>query len=144
MSTFKWLPYNTADTPTWAPTLTSGNMTNTAWSLSSEIDNSSGLYTLADLVINMSASVTPSASGYVAVYLLPNIDGNYALSSAGVVCTNYWATNIVSGGQAQTYFQCRGILMTPNKFKLLIQNNLGVAFAATATASLYRYGEQAV
>jgi hypothetical protein len=40
----------------------------------------------------------------------------------------------------------RGLVLPPSLFKVMIQNNLGIAFPSTNTSvcSLYRYGEQSV
>ena len=45
-----------------------------------------------------------------------------------------------------SYMVLRGIVLPPSKFKINIQNNLGVAFptSSSSTCLLYRYNEQAV
>lgn len=142
-TTLKWLAYNTPDTAVAGASM--NTLANAGYAYGAEIDNSSGLYTLGDLTLALSSAVTSVAPAYLSVFLLPNIDTNYAASSGNPGVSYLAGTYYGPGGSVQ-FIQVRGIVLTPNKFKIAIQNNLGVALPATNTSacSLYRYGEQSV
>lgn len=142
-ATFKWLAYNTPDTAIAGATMNA--LANAGYAYGAEIDNSAGLYTLGDLTLALSSSVGSSSPASIAVFLLPNIDGNYTAAS-GNPGASYWAGTASGPGGSVQYMQVRGIILTPNKFKLVLQNNLNVSFPSTNTSvcSLYRYAEQSV
>lgn len=143
MTTSKWLGYNTPDVAVAGATMNA--LANAAYAYGAEIDNSTGLYLYGDLTLALSSAVTSVAPAFLSVFLLPNIDTNY-VASAGAPGASYLAgTGSFTAGSLQ-FMQVRGLILTPNKFKIVIQNNLGVALPATTTSvcSLYRYGEQSV
>jgi hypothetical protein len=117
-----------------------------------QVDNSSALDIFADLSINL-ASLTIVAPNYVGVYLYPlNADGTtygdgrFGSSAAGPPASNYWVGNIIMPtGTAAAEGTTRGIIMPPGKFKFLLYNQAGVAFAATSNTCQYRtYNRQVV
>ena len=143
MATFKWLAYNTADTAVAGATMNA--LATAGFAYGAEIDNSTGLYLYGDLTLALSSTVTSVAPALINVYLLPNIDTHYVASSGNPGGSYLAAVGSYTAGSIQ-YMQVRGIVLTPNKFKIVIQNLLGVSFPATSTSvcSLYRYGEQSV
>jgi len=150
MSTFKWTGYNTADT---ALTGTSMNaLSNGGYSLGPAIDNTSGLFLLGDLVIKLASAVTAGATlPSVQVWLLPAPDGtNYPTppgASAAAAPGNLTVGVIsVVPSVSTSVMVLRGIVLPPSLFKILVQNQLGVAFpsSTTSTCQLFRYNEQAV
>lgn len=106
-----------------------------------------------DFELNLSSAVTAGAGApFLAVYLIPSLDGtNYATTNGGITAgptsPNYLAGSIlVPASVAVKVLLLRGIILPPSNFKLMINNQLGVALPAvnTNSARLYRYGEQAV
>jgi hypothetical protein len=150
MSTFKWTSYNTADTAVAGASMNA--LANGAFALGAAIDNTSGLYLYADLQLVLSSAVAvPAGLPTIAIWLLPAIDGtNYPNPPGGTAVLG--PTNLVVGtisavpSVSSSVFSFRGVPLSPSLFKIMIQNNLGVAFPSTNTSvcSLYRYGEQAV
>lgn len=122
-------------------TLTTGS-----YAIGAAIDNrpTSGTtvsYDLGDLRIPIS-SATPTAGGYITVWILPAVDGgtaNYASPNAAaaapqnLVVGTYQAVNA-----ATTEVVVRDLSLPPYSFKVLIQNNLGVSITASANAQLQR------
>lgn len=109
-----------------------------------EINNESGLFThcLVELNINSTVNVA-SAAAFVAVYCVPAVDGtNYPEMTA---TTNVppatflacWLPFVVRNNiqrQASLWFP-----IPPVKFKLPVQNRLGVAFPTTSTNITFKY-----
>jgi hypothetical protein len=125
-------------------------LANGAYALGAAIDNTSGLYLLGDLVIKLSSAVTAGATlPTLPVWILPAIDGtNYPTppgGTAGAAPGNLLAgTAAMVASVSTSLIVIRGLVLLPSLFKVLIQNNLGVAFPATSTSTcqLFRYGEQ--
>lgn len=142
-TTNKWTAYNTADSAVAGVTL--NGLANTSYAYGAEIDNTTGLFFYADLTVALSSAVTSVAPAFLSIFMLPNIDGNY-ISSSGNPGASYLAVTFSGAGGSVQYIQVRGIILSPTRFKIVIQNNLGVAFPATNTSvsSLYRYSEQSI
>lgn len=151
MSTFKWSAYNTFDTAVAGASMNA--LANNAYAIGAAIDNTSGLYLYGDLVIDLSSAVSVPSSGLptIMVWLLPAFDGtNYPIppgATAGPAPANLLVgTMAMVSGVSTSIMALRGIVLPPALFKIMIQNNLGVAFPSTSTSTchLYRYYEQAV
>lgn len=123
--------------------------------LGAAIDNTpaSAGYFLADFELNLSSAVTAgTGSPFLAVYLIPSFDGtNYATTNggttAGPTSAAYFVGSIVvPASTAAKVLQLRGFVLPPCNFKVMINNQLGVALPATTTSTctLYRYSEQSV
>lgn len=146
----EWSPYNTADTAVADTSLNA--LANTSYALGAAIDNSSNLYTDADLLIVLSSAVTTGAGQpAITAYLLAAIDGaTYPTppgGSAGAAPSSYVVGSILlPASTSVTSFYLRGILIPPCLFKIMIQNNLGVSLPATntSTCQLFRYRLQGV
>jgi len=148
MSIFKWTAYNAADTAIASASLNALGGSG-SYALGAEIDNTTGLYLLGDLVITLSSAVSvPAGAPNVIVWILPAPDGSYPVppgTTAGAASVSLIAGTIVMVPSVSTSkMVCRGLVLPPSKFKIQIQNNLGIAFPSTSTGTclLYRYGEQ--
>lgn len=141
-TTLELTAYNTADTAVAGTSLNA--LANAAYAYGAEIDNSTALYLYGDIAITLSSAVTSVAPAYFSIFLIPNINGNYVASS-GNPGTSYWQGNFVGAAGSITNLQIVGLRLT-QKFKIVVQNNLGVALPATntSTCQLYRYGQQSV
>lgn len=135
MATIK---HSTPDT-TGGTTILSGaplqNVTTGAYTsaCSSAVDNSSGLYLYADVAFSSTAtSGLPLAGGYVAVYLLPKIDGTLPVS--GTTATGpgegyLWAALPMAPVSGSAYHAgAYNIPIPPCEFVLTLGNFTGVAF----------------
>jgi hypothetical protein len=109
---------------------------NSTSALSAEIDNTTNLYRFADFELNL-ASLTPTGTPYVSVYIVPTIDGtNYpgwdAGASPGNANNNYWVGDIQLKAAAGTVLQAlRGVLLPPGKYKVGLRNASGVTLASS-------------
>lgn len=97
-------------------------------------------YDVADLTITLSSAVTAGAgSPFIAVWILPAVDGtNYptppgASAGAAPIGLSYSFQQVPS--VSTSTIVCPNIPIPPYNFKVMIQNNLGVAFPATNTST---------
>jgi hypothetical protein len=150
MSTFKWTTYNAADTAVAGTSMNA--LANGAYALGAAINNTSGLYLLGDLLLTLSSAVSvPAGSPSIGIWILPALDGtNYPNPPGGTAGnapgTLYAGTITMVASTSTSIMVARGLVLPPSLFKVMIQNNLGIAFPSTNTSacSLYRYGEQSV
>jgi hypothetical protein len=104
-------------------------------------DGTTVSYDLADLTITLSSAVTAgSGTPTLVVYVLPEIDAtNYPTppgSSAGAAPANLIAGTYVGVASASTStIVVTNIPIPPYNFKIMIQNNLGIALPATNTST---------
>ncbi len=151
MANLNWTTYNAADIAVAGASMNALGGSG-SFALGAAIDNTSLLYTDADLLIVLSSAVTTgSGTPTIQVWLLPALDGtNYPAppgASAAAAPSNLLAGTIMAVPSVSTsVLALRGIILPPSLFKIQIQNNLGVAFPATNTSvcSLYRYRLQSV
>jgi hypothetical protein len=143
-TTFQW---TTPEAITSALTTELNSLANAAYSAASAaITNSSGLYEWMALELHL-ASLTPTGSPYIQVFLLPVIDtvyedggGAVAPSNGTLICT--WDLSTSVGAKQRTK---AGILIPPFDFKLALLNQAGPALGATLNTLKYRrYNEQGV
>jgi hypothetical protein len=110
-----------------------------------QIDNSSAFDIFSDVSINL-ASLAAVAPNFVGVYLYPlNADGStygdgqFGSSAAGPPSSTYWVGNIViTAVTAVQEGTVRGIILPPGKFKFVLYNQAGVAFAGSGNTCQYR------
>lgn len=150
MAVEKFSSYNTADalidsTAGAASSTSLYALANAAYAYSPEIDNSTLQYTLGEIELALSVTITLAAPATLTVLLLPNVgSGNYAASS-GNPGPGYYAggVQLVVGATPQ-YIQILRVPLVPYKFKIVVLNNLGVALPSNtlSTLKLYRYGLQ--
>lgn len=121
-------------------------LTDGSYAIGSAIDNrptagSVVSYDRGDLRIPIS-SATPTAGGYLAVYILPAIDGgtsNYASPNAASAPPGSLQVGIYQAANAATTeIAVLDIPIPPYSFKVLILNKLGVSITASANAQLQR------
>jgi hypothetical protein len=111
--------------------------------LSAEIDNSTTKYLYADMELYL-ASLTPTAGGFVALYLVPSVDGtNYPLfdtgASPGAANNNYFVGSFsTKAAAAAQRIAMREIQLPPGKYKLAVYNGAGVALAASGNTLSWR------
>lgn len=151
MALLQWTAYNTPDTAVAGASMNA--LANGAYALGAAIDNTSALYTDADLWLALSGTITTgSGTPVINVWLLPSLDGtNYpttgGTTTAGATQVNLGVGSIVIPATTNVQFMAlRGIPVPPALFKIQIQNAAGVAFPSTNTCvcSLYRYRLQSV
>jgi hypothetical protein len=148
MATEKWIAGTTGSGLTWASldtttlnSIASGN----AILSGTQIDNSTNLDVFADVEVVL-ASLAVVAPNNVGVYLYPLNsdastygDGRFGTSAAGPPPAQYMVGTIglVVATQAQQG-TLRGIIMPPGKFKFVLHNQAGIAFAASGNTLKYR------
>jgi hypothetical protein len=110
-----------------------------------QIDNSTALDIFCDVSIALGSAIFV-APNYIGIYLYPLNkdattygDGKFAASAAGPPASTYFVGSIaiVAATQAQEG-TLRGIVMPPGKFKFVLFNQGGVAFAASGNTCQYR------
>lgn len=146
-----WTAYSGAVTLIAGATL--NGITNGSWATGAAVDNSSDLNELMDVSLRLSSAVTPSgAATRIDVYLVPDTDpddgtGLYATSRDDVAAdtpaqykVGEIGAMVVASGYR--YGMLRGVVIPPGRFKIQIENNLGVSFPATATNACegFKYG----
>lgn len=146
MSNVTWQTLNTVDNPGWTPSL--NGLPNGSWAISAFIDNTALLLTDAIAQLNLGAETAAGASGTpsIALAILPSADGvNFADPQSGAAPpTNLIedTATLLLGGSVQIII-LRPKKIEPVKFKLLLNNNMGVSFPASGVSfGFYRYGLQ--
>lgn len=141
--------YNTSGTAT----LTIASLANGSGRCSTAIDNTSGLYTSADigLKIKTNASGT-SATGYVSVYLVRSYDGTTYTDGFGGTDAAFTPVNALLLGtinavaNATTYYKTFDTaelgLTLPKKWAIAIVNSTGAALDSTAGNHECKYTEK--
>lgn len=106
-------------------------------------------YDMADLTITLSSAVTAgTGSPTIVVWVLPSVDGtNYPTppgSTAAAAPPGLSYTFQQVPGVSTSTIVCPNIPIGPYKFRVMIQNNLGVAFptSTTSTCKLQRRNMQ--
>lgn len=111
--------------------------TGSACALSAEQDNSTNLDILADFQLDLASLSISSTAAFVAVYIVPSVDGtNYPdwTSGAGAVYhSQYFVGTILVKNVSATTARANlsGIALPPGKFKVAVRNSVGVSFAAS-------------
>lgn len=107
---------------------------------SSAITNGSGLYKYMSLELAL-ASLTPSGSPYVNVYLLPTIDGTNYVDGGGATAPpaeTLIATFSLSTSTGTKRRAVANLLIPPYDFKLVALNGSGVTLGASGNTLKYR------
>lgn len=145
MTTQKWLAPEAIQS---ALTTELNSLADGAYSAASAaIDNAADLYQFMSLELNL-ASLTPTTSPYVAIYLLPSVDGTNYVDGGGSVAppaNTLIAVFDLSTSAGVKWRAATNILIPPLKFKLVLLNEANVALAASGNTLKYRrYGIESV
>jgi len=110
--------------------------------LGAEYDNATNLYRWVDIEVVL-ASFTPTAGGYVGIYMAPALDGtNYPDTKMEHVHELVATLGLYAGAGAVRTTVC-GIRVPPSKFKLLVYNAAGANFASSGnTITGWFYNEE--
>lgn len=142
MATLKW-----TTTEALASSLTTGLNTLTNGSLSgvsTAVDNAADLYEYITFEVAL-ASITPSGTPYVTVYIFYSADGtNYEDASTSASHAAAVSLPVTTGASAKRAVS-RPVLLQPFKFKLALQNSTGVSLAGSGNTLKYsRFNESSV
>ena len=122
------------------------SLADSARALGGEIDNLAGRDQYADFELAVTYGTAPSATGYVALYLVPALDDtDYADGSSSVAPQSaLWVGHFqLRATTSAQRLHLRGVLLPPLKFKPLIENKAGQAMASSGNALRYRaYNDQ--
>jgi hypothetical protein len=116
--------------------------------LSSAVSNDAAgeLYMYADFELYIAATSSRAADNRVDLYLLQEQDAtNYTYGGDSLdPPPNSWiGTFVFDAATAARYNHLRGIMLPPTDFKILLRNELGVAFASSGnTLKLIKYNLQ--
>lgn len=109
---------------------------------SSAIDNETDLYEYVEVELAL-ASLNPTGSPYLLLYLVKSVDGTNYEDSNTTMSHQVVATLPVATGSATKRVCVGNILIPPCKFKLAVQNQTNVTLAAASNTVKYRrYNEQ--
>lgn len=146
MGAVTWTAYNTADD---IGGTAFNSLADGSGAISSEVDNSTGLYQFADLEVTMGTAVTSvGLDARIDVYLVPTYDGtNYPTPGGASTFTGSQYIGSISsvetvGTVAVTSYTngtLRSILLPPTKFKIGLVNELGASMATSVTVKTRRY-----
>lgn len=107
---------------------------NTASAASATIANATNKDLYADLWVHL-ASLTPAAGGYLTLYILESIDGSTFPAATGSVLrnqpTHVLATMQLNPAVGAQDVVVRNVLLPPADFKIVLDNQSGVALAGT-------------
>lgn len=117
--------------------------------LSSEIDNSTNKYTLADFQLDLASVTISSTTAYCTVFIVPTVDGTNYPDWGSSTYANYDAQYAVGTilvknvSAAAARANLVGIMVPPGKFKVALRNSTGAAHAASGNTLAIRYYEGA-
>lgn len=143
-STFKWTAQSAQTTvlSTQLNSLADGAYSNA----SSAVDNTSNLHQWASAELVL-ASLTPTGSAYIAVYLLPTQSSVYPDGGGATApsAENLWCVFALSTSGSVKNRVLMGLPIPPANFKLVLLNAAGASLAASGnTLKLTTYQDQSV
>ena len=113
-------------------------------SASGAIDNATDKYLMMDVELYADWDVAPSAGGYVAVYLLPTLDGTNYADSHQDYAPHWLAAVPVRALTTVQRIIVRDLPVPPYSFKLAAYNGAGQAMSASGHTLKYRRHNGAV
>lgn len=124
-----------------------------AWVTGGVINNATAKAELMDIAVRLSAAVTPvGAANRIDVYLVPDANpddgsGVFATSRADVAADTpaQYKVGEIPGMVVASGFRygvLRGVIIPPGRYKIQIENNLGVAFPSSDASACegFTYG----
>jgi hypothetical protein len=129
----------TAAAITWTSGQGVNSLTDNEWTdLSDEIDNSTNLYMLADLYLDLGSAAFTGTDSSIEIYLIPTVDGSTYPNWTGNVTTDEQENNqyyvgevYTSGATATQDIVIRNILLPNGKYKWGFRNRSNVTLNAT-------------
>ena len=136
-SGYKAVAFNALTTELDALAVTAGTQS----TLGAEIDNSTNKYLLAEAEFLAGGTYTPTANGYIELWLLRAMDGtNYEDGSASIVPAR--RPDLIIPVRAGTTITPRalasGLVIPPGKYKALAGNRTGATLPATGNVIALR------
>ena len=124
----------------------SAQLSYTAASASTEYNNESGLNLYADFALACSSG-TPSGSAYVGLYIIPEVDGTYPITPVagtvspgeGYLAAVFPLNNTATTGTNTIRSSVYNVPLPPQKFRTVIGNWSGMAFAGAGTLTVGIY-----
>lgn len=104
---------------------------------SGSIDNETGEYLYASFELEL-ASLTPTAGGYVGLYIIPTLDGTNFGDSTTPPETALAAVFPVTSTTGAKRVMAFNIPLPPLEFKCVLGNHTGVAFGASGNVLTIR------
>lgn len=136
----------TASTIAWTSGQDLNSLSDDEWTdLSDEIDNSTNLYALVDLEINLASAAFTGSDSMLEVYLVPTVDGtNYPNWTGNVTSEEqenrqYFVGAVTTSGATEAQLMVLRDIPLPNgKYKWGFRNRAGVATAASGNSADWR------
>jgi hypothetical protein len=138
-----WLTYPAASSnklTTELNSLADGSVT----ALSAEIDNSTNQHMFADFQVDLASLTIGSTNAYVAVFIVPTVDGtNYPDWASGAI-PNYAAQYqravglVKNVSAAAARVDIEEVRIPPGKFKVALRNGVGAALASSGNTLAIR------
>lgn len=110
---------------------------NTLSAASAAIDNESGLYLYMTVELAL-ASLNPTGTPYCNLYLVKQIDGTNYEDLNSSMSHEVVAVFLMATGSAAKRCIVANLLIPPVPFKLAVENQTGVSFAASGSTLKYR------
>lgn len=113
--------------------------------LSSEIDNSTNKYLLADVVVSLASLTISSTTAFVVVYFVPAVDGtnygDWASGAVGNYHSQYLASTLLvrNVSSAATRTIARMVPVPVGVFKVALLNQCGTALPSSGNTVALRY-----
>lgn len=136
----------TASTIAWTSGQDLNSLSDDEWTdLSDEIDNSTNLYALVDLEINLASAAFTGSDSMLEAYLVPTVDGtNYPNWTGNVTSEEqenrqYFVGAVTTSGATEAQLMVLRDIPLPNgKYKWGFRNRTGVATAASSNSADWR------
>lgn len=135
-----------AQTIAWTSGQDLDSLTDNEWTdLSDAIDNTSNLYTMADIEIVLGSAAFTGSDSVLEIYIVPSVDGTNYPDWTGNVTTDEQENNqyfvgavTTSGATAAQRLAEEKIPLPPGKFKFGFRNKTNVTLAASGNTAKYR------
>jgi hypothetical protein len=131
----------------WTSGQSLNSLTDGEWTdLSDEIDNTTDLYVMADVRIDLASAAFTGTDSILEAYVVPTIDGTTYPTWTGNVTTDQQENNkffvdsaTTTGTTAAQDMAIQRIVIPPGKYKVGFRNNAGVSLAASGNNAYLRF-----